>query len=244
MADVRQLNNIDHKDIRVDSGYGEAFGNSVNQTVVFPTEYDRIQREYPILIQKDADGHYQSVALLGLDRDENLYLDSNGWNARYIPAMHQRGAFMIGFQEVEIDGDKHREPMIYIDLDSERINTDRAQLIFLPHGGNTLYLNNIMEVLRTIHDGSAIMQPMFATFEALGLLETTVIDIALNDREHYKLEDYYILNQTRLTALDGADLQTLNQAGYLAAAFSIASSIGNAQHLIAVKNRKLQDEGA
>jgi hypothetical protein len=69
------LNNVDHGDLRVVTGHGPAFGDNINQVLIFPTEFEAVQREYPIFFRKDADGAFQSVALLGLDRDENLFLD-------------------------------------------------------------------------------------------------------------------------------------------------------------------------
>ena len=63
------LNNIDHQDLRVIVRHGGEFGDSINQTLIFPTEFEEIQREYPIVFRKDAEGEFQSVALLGLDKD-------------------------------------------------------------------------------------------------------------------------------------------------------------------------------
>jgi hypothetical protein len=90
--------------------------------LIFPTEFAYAQREYPILFRRDSSGNLQAVALLGLDKDENLYLDDNGWNARYIPAVQQRGPFLIGFRNREVDGDVVREPVIHVDLDHPRIS--------------------------------------------------------------------------------------------------------------------------
>ncbi len=239
MAKVERLNNIEHAGLAVIHGYAAEFGDGVNQTLVFPTEYGLLQREYMILVQKDAAGDFQSVALLGLDRDENLFLDPSGWNARYVPAMHQRGPFMIGIQDVDVDGEAQREPMIHVDLDHPRIDIEKGQPVFLPHGGNSHYLNHVMKTLQIIHEGAAVMQPMLSAFDALGLLENMAIEISLNETEHYKLEDYYVISPARLAALDGAALFALNQKGYLSAAFAIIASIDNAQHLIALKNRKL-----
>lgn len=239
MVNAHRLNNIDHGDLRVASGHSAAFGDSVNQSIVFPTEYDQVQREYVILIQKIEADEYQSVALLGLDRDENLFLENGGWNARYVPAMHQRGPFMIGFQDIEVDGHTQREPMIHIDLDHPRIDATNGVPVFLPNGGNSPYLKHVMSVLQTIHEGSGMMQPMFAAFDALGLLESAAIEISLSETEHYKLEDYYVISRSRLAALDGDALHALNQANYLTAAISIMGSLGNAQHLIALKNHKV-----
>jgi hypothetical protein len=238
VVNTARLNNVDHADLTVTHGYSAAFGDAVNQTLVFPTEYAWVQREYVILIQKDETGGYQSVALLGLDRDENLFLEGDVWNARYIPAMHQRGPFMIGFQDVQVDGQTQREPMIHVDLDHPRIGAE-GQPVFLPQGGNSPYLTHVMAVLHTIHEGAAMMQPMFAAFDALGLLENTGIEISLSETEQYTLEDYYVISPARFAALESEALYSLNQAGYLAAAVSIAGSISNAQHLIALKNQQL-----
>jgi hypothetical protein len=238
MANIQRLNNIDHANLKVALGHSAAFGDSINQVLLFPTEYALAQREYMILIQKDETDGYQSVALLGLDRDENLFLNEGVWNARYVPAMHQRGPFMIGFQDIEVDGQMQREPMIHVDLGHPRIDP-QGQPVFLPQGGNSPYLTHIMSVLQTINEGAAIMQPMFAAFDALGLLENTTIEISLNETEHYQLEDYYVISPARFAALDGDALYSLNQAGYLAAAVSIMGSISNAQHLITQKNRRL-----
>jgi SapC len=237
MANTARLNNVEHADLTVVHGYSAAFGDGVNQTIAFPTEYHLLQREYVILIHKNADGAFQSIALLGLDRDENLFLSADGWNARYVPAMHQRGPFMIGFSDVDLDGHTQREPVINVDLDHPRIAAGGGQPVFLPHGGNTPYLTHIMGVLQTIHEGASMMQSMLAAFDAIGILEKTVIDIALSDTEQYKLEDYYTINQANFAALDGDVLQKLSQNGYLTAAIYIMTSINNAQHLIALKNR-------
>jgi hypothetical protein len=241
VVNTARLNNVDHAHLAVAPGYSAAFGDAVNQALIFPTEFDHVQREYMILIQKDESDTFQSVALLGLDRGENLFLDNDRWNARYVPAMHQRGPFMIGFQSDGVDGQMQREPMIHVDLDHPRIDIDKGQPVFLAHGGNSPYLNHVMKILQTIHEGAAIAQPMCLAFDALGLLEKTAIEISLNDTEHYQLEDYYVINPARLASLDGDALHALNQKGYLAAAFSIVASIDNAQHLIALKNQKLPD---
>jgi hypothetical protein len=88
---------------------------------VLPTEFEAVQREYPILLRKDPSGDYQAVALLGLDRDENLFLEGENWRGtRYVPAVQQRGAFSIALQD---SGDgSEPTPMIHVDLDHPRVS--------------------------------------------------------------------------------------------------------------------------
>jgi hypothetical protein len=52
------LNNVEHRDLRVDTRHSVAFGDGINQVLVFPTEFEDLQREYPILFRRDADGNF------------------------------------------------------------------------------------------------------------------------------------------------------------------------------------------
>ena len=61
----------------------------------------------------------------------------------------------------------------------------------------------------------------------------------LSDREEYVLPDLFTISQDRLAALSAADLERLNQAGVLRAAYMVVSSLGNMSRLIDAKNRKL-----
>jgi hypothetical protein len=230
------LNNVDHGDLRVVAGHGPAFGDAINQVLIFPTEFEAVQREYPIFFRKDADGAFQSVALLGLDRDENLFLEEGGWNARYVPAIQQRGPFSIALRE------GGGEPMIHVDLDHPRVQAAKTESggepLFLPAGGNAPYLQHVARLLGVIYDGLEIGKAMFAAFEAAGLLEPVDVEIKLDDHAQYDLPGLFTISQERFAGLDGAALEALHRAGFLAAAQWVLSSLGNVGSLVELKNRK------
>ncbi len=232
MTRLQLLNNVDHHDLRVTAGHAAAYGDSVNQVLVFPTEFDRVQREYPILFRHDPEEGLQAVALLGLDPDENLFLDEAGWQARYIPAIQQRGPFSIAIRS------EGGEPLIHIDLDDPRVGTAEGLPLFLPHGGNAPYLEHVSRVLGMIFGGIEAARTMYAAFEALGLLQPTRLEIALDDDRRYIVSDYLAIDPERLATLDGAALESLNRAGQLQPAFLAASSLGNVARLIELKNRR------
>ena len=143
------LNNVDHHDLRVITRHGAEFGDAVNQVMVFPTEFESVQREYPIVFRRDAEGALRPVALLGLARDENLFLDGAGeWQAGYVPALLQRGPFSVAAPDAA-DG----EPMIRVDLADPRVSRSEGTPVFLPHGGNSPYLEQMTDVLRTLYVG-------------------------------------------------------------------------------------------
>ena len=85
-----QINNVDHADLRVSVRAGAEFGDAANQTLVFPAEFEELQREFPIIFRRREAG-LQAYALLGLDRDENLFLSDDRWTSRYVPASFRRG---------------------------------------------------------------------------------------------------------------------------------------------------------
>jgi len=232
------LDSITHADLRVAIGYAARFGDAVNECAVFPNEFDDLQREYPILFRKDAAGAYYAVALLGLDRDENLFLDAAGWHARHVPALRQRGPFLIGTGE----RGGRQEPMIYVDLESPRVGAPDGQAVFLPHGGQAPYLDHIVRVLQVIHDGQHQRDAMFAAFVAADLIAPVALDIALDETTRYTVPGCYTIATDRLAQCDGATLATLNRSGFLRHAFLVASSLGNVARLIDLKNRRRRAE--
>ena len=230
------LNNVDHADLRVIARHGPAYGDNINQVLIFPTEFDDIQREYPIFFRKDANGEYQAVALLGLDRDENLFLHEDGWRARYVPAVQQRGPFSIALQDRP---GADPEPMIHLDLDHPRVSRTEGEPLFLPAGGNSPYLQHAARVLGVIYDGLEVSKPLYTVLDELGLIEPVAVEIKLNDRQAYDLPDIYTIAHDRLAQLQGEDLERLHQSGVLRAAYAVLSSMSNVARLIEMKNRKL-----
>ena len=64
------------------------------------------------------------------------------------------------------------------------------------------------------------------------------IDVTIAAGRRYDLDDVYTIARERLFALDGPALETLHRAGWLASAFHVASSLGNLDALVAMKNAR------
>ena len=239
MARHALLNNVAHKDLRVITRAAPEFGDNVTSVLTFPTEYGDVQREYPIFFRKDATtGEFISVALLGFEKNENLFLDAQGWNATYIPGVVARGPFLIGFQEQK----DIREPVIHIDLDDPRISTSEGEPIFLPQGGNTRYLERVITILDGLHRGMAVSKVMFAAFTSMDLIEPVKIEIKFNEEEQFDLMGFYTISEEKLAALDGDSLQKLNKAGFLQGAYLVLASLNNVKRLIDMKHRRRRQE--
>jgi SapC protein len=231
------LNNIAHKDLRVITRPGSEFGDNVGTVLTFPTEYADIQREYPIFFRKDsATGEYQSIALLGFSKDENVFLDEHGWQANYIPGIVARGPFLIGMQSQQ--GEERPMAVIHVDLDSPRISQTEGEPVFMPQGGNSRYLDRVASILNGISEGIAVSKAMFTAFTKFDLIEPVKVEVKFSDAEQYNLVGLHTVSQDKLRKLDGAALEQLNRAGFLQGAYLVAASMANVRRLIDLKHRR------
>lgn len=238
MAKPVLLDNVAHQDLRVNIQHSEAFGDGVNQALVFPTEFMELQREYPIIIRKSDDGDFYAVVLLGLDRDENLFLSEEGWNARYIPAIQERGPFSISLRENEVDGQMQVEPLINVDMEHPRICTNGGESVFLPHGGHSPYLESVTRVLKRIHVGAGAAKAFFTSLNEMNLIEPITLEIKLSDSEQYTVPDIYTISREKMASLSGENLAKLNSLGLLEHCYAIMASAGNVSRLIELKTIK------
>jgi hypothetical protein len=233
------LNNVAHKDLRVITGYSAAFGENVATAMVVPTEFAQAQREYPIFFRKDpATGDFMAVVLLGLQKDENLFLDEKGWNADYVPGVIARGPFFIGYQQRQVEGKTVPVQVIHVDMEHPRVSRSEGEALFRPDGGNSRYLDRMADLLNAVSQGLDVNKPMFEAFQAADLIEPVQLEIKVNSEEQYNLTGLHTISREKLSKLDAETLFKLHRAGFLQAAFLVTSSVNNVQRLIDLKNRR------
>jgi hypothetical protein len=139
------------------------------------------------------------VALLGLDRDENLFLDDEATEADGTPATCRPSSSADRSRSPCASGGD--EPMIHVDLDDARVVAAKGEgagePVFLPAGGNSPYLQHVARLLGVIYDGLEISKAMFAAFEAANLIEPVDVEIKLDEHTQYDLPDLYTISQAR-----------------------------------------------
>ena len=229
MTNAVALNNIDHKDLRVITTRGAAYGDDVKFALTFAAEFRNVQACYPIVFQKTADGKFQSIALFGFQDKENLFLGPDGWEASYVPLTVERHPFLIGFRD--------REPTVHIDLANPRVSRTEGEALFREYGGSSDFLERMSSVLATIHQGLEAMPAFIDALLQHDLLESFVLDVELNDGSQHRLTGFYTINEERLGALDASALARLHQAGYLQAIYMAIASQSHFRDLIERRNR-------
>jgi hypothetical protein len=234
MSQYEVLNKDKHRQVRIKTGYGAALGDAVMYVMTYPVEFRDIQNCYPILFTKDPNtGGFLAAAVLGFEADQNLFLQDDGWNAAYVPALAQRQPFLIATGG---EGDD-KPPVVSLDLDHPRVSQDEGEALFDAEGGSTDFLNQKIALLDKLHHG---LQHSVGFIDALlqhELLEQITLDITFNDGEKKSLQGFYCIAEERLYQLTGEVLESLNQAGYLQPVFMAVASLSRTRDLIERRNR-------
>ncbi|MFS1701886.1 SapC family protein [Alteromonas sp. AMM-1] len=247
MATLQLLNNITHKDLRVQSHYSATFGDNISSVLVFPTEFDALHKEYPVLFRRHAEQGIQAIALLGLCAGENLYLNEHypqppvagSWMARYVPGLLAKGPFMIGYQQQS----GASEAVLHVDMDHPRIThpisdteKDTGKPVFLPKGGESDYLQHIVAILNRLHLGQQEAKAFYAELDRLNLLTPVNLAITLSNGDKLEIQGHETICKDTFAALPADTLAMLHQKGWLAYVYAIQSSLHNLSWLIDMKN--------
>lgn len=240
MTNHALLDNVSHKDLRINRTFRPGHGYDVNLARVFPSELLLVQNDYPLFFIKNREsGHFEPIALFGFSERENLYLDDGRWDARYIPHTIERQPLLIGFQEQTIDGAPALVPVVHIDLDHPSISESAGMPLFLPHGGESEWLERMTSVLNAVHEGHDAIAPFSTTLVGMDLIESVSLNLEFRDGSSQVLKGLYTVDEARLSALAAPALDSLHKKGYLHHIYMVLASQPNIEELIERKNRRL-----
>jgi len=234
MSQYQTLNKEKHRRLRVRTGYGAALGDAVMYVMTYPLEFRDIQSCYPILFTKDSNtGGFFAAAVLGLEADQNLFLQGDRWDATYVPTMVQRQPFLIATGGV---GDE-KPPVVSLDLDHPRVSQDEGEVLFGSEGEPSEFLNQKIALLGKLHRGLQHGSGFIDSLLQHELLVQIVLDLAFADGGKKTLQGFYCIAEERLYQLKGDVLESLNQAGYLQPVFMAVASLSRVRDLIERRNR-------
>ena len=234
MSQYEVLSKDKHRQLRIKTGYSPALGDAVMYAMTYPMEFRDIQSCYPILFTKDQNtGGFFAAALMGFEADQNLFLQHNGWDAAYVPAVVQRQPFLIATRG---EGDDEA-PVVSLDLDHPRVGRDEGEALFDNEGGPTEFLNQKIALLDKLHRGLQHGKGFIDTLLQHEMLEQITLDIAFNDGSKKSVERFYTIAEERLYQLKGDVLESLNQAGYLQPVFMAVASLSRLRDIIERRNR-------
>ena len=234
MSNYKVLSPATHKNTRIVTKRGEAFGDNIQYSLTYPLEFRNIQSCYPIFFSKSGEtGEFFPIALFGFEKNENLFLDDSGWSASYIPMMVEREPFLIGYQGTS---ENDLKPIVSIDIESPKISEDEGHALFDDNSQPTDFLKTMMTKLESLHHGHEHNKGFILALTAADLLEPFTLEITLDNGSTNQLVGFYTINEEKLLELDGATLEDLNKQGFLQPIFMAVASYARIRALIDKKN--------
>jgi hypothetical protein len=240
MSNHALLNNVEHQHLKINPQRSAQLGDGFWYSETFPSEFKAVQAHYPIFFSKDdATNMFSPVCLYGINKDENLFLANQQWQANYIPLTMQRLPFYIATQNTTQDGVATQDYVISIDLDSPKVSTEQGVNLFLEHGGNSEFLERMVMVLDNLHHGLQENQIFIKTLIKYGLLESVTLELDLVNGVKHNLLGFYTINEDTLNQLSHDVIAQLHSQGYLACIYMVIASQVHIRDLVALKNAQL-----
>lgn len=236
MTQHQILNPADHGTLRIRTEASPDFGDAEMVCLVVPDEFRRLACEYPILFRRDAEtGALSALALMGLERGENLFLEQRRWDAAHRPLAMAIRPFLVGRSS---DGTSAAQ--VHVDMSHPRISeSGEGVRVFDDAGQPTPYLDEIIGLLGALDEGFRASGDFFAALDRYELLEPFAMDVTLDDGTEHRLVGYHLIDEDKLAAMEPALLAELHSAGYLEPIYMALASLGNLGKLVRRKNRRL-----
>lgn len=227
-----------HADLRVNPVPAGVKCASVRNVSVILPEFQHLALNYPIVLTKNPEtGAFSCVALFGFEENENLFVVDGVWQALYIPLNIVRGPFMLGTQS-DSKGEAS-EHVLLIDLDDERVQSTKGELLFNDRGFPTPFLEKMTSIMRTLKDGTLDTARFTDCLLEMNLVAPAQLKIEFANGEHREVHGVYTIDPERLKDLSLDVLQRLHGSGYLEAVYAMQLSFGHIRTLIEKKNRQL-----
>lgn len=233
MANPVQLDNVSHKDLKILTTRGAAYGDALGYVPVVVRELRQLAISYPLLLRKKSTSQFELVALLGFSPYENIFAGADQWRGDTMPLALQRLPFMIGYANDPMGGEP--QPVIHIDLDSPRVSYTEGVPVFLPQGGNSPYLEHINSLLAEIMQGLPHTNRFINLLVAEDLLEPVSINIQNPDGSSDELKGFYTINEEVLRSLNAEQLMRLHSQNYLELIYMLIASLGNIAKMVRIK---------
>jgi hypothetical protein len=132
--------------------------------------------------------------------------------------------------------------MVYVDMDSPRVNESVGEPVFLPHGGYSPYLESIVDLLEYIQYGTELNDQFIDVLLAYELLEVVTLEITLKNGERNNLAGLYTINEDKLSGLAGGAVADLHTKGFMECIYMVLASHSNVIKLIARVEAKLSSQ--
>jgi hypothetical protein len=209
------------------------FASEIHMVSVMMHEFLNAASVYPIVFLEDTDNKtFRPMALLGLDPEINLFVDSEGrWKAPYIPAIIRRYPFALARTSNE------DQFTICIDEASNAVNDEEGQPLFNDDGTIGPVMEQIKQYLSGLQQMETITSNFCNTLKDKYMF--TPLNMNVREAETVKrLTGAYAVHEEKLNALSDDVFLDFRKNNYLPAIYSHLTSLTQINRLVELRSQK------
>ena len=222
------LNKSQHGDLYIEPVTSYKHTKKINSVYIAAIEFLKASKEYPIVFGKSPDDSVFPVVLLGLKKNQNLYLGKKGeWLADYIPAYVRRYPFILA-----TNTGKGNTFAVCIDESYPGFNKDKnGQRLFDDKNEETDLLKQSVKFLKDYQNHIQLTKLFCNKIKELELIEPMQANIEKSGKKQ-TLGGFMCVNRSRLQALAPDKLSELMKSEHLELIFAHLNSLTNLEKLI------------
>ena len=226
---VVPLNKEVHGELYIEGIEGYTHTQETNSIYIAAIEFLQVSREYPIVFAKGADDAVFPVALLGLEKNKNLFVDDKGsWTADYIPAYVRRYPFILATADENKDNFT-----VCIDESYPGFNTAKeGKALFDDKGEQNLILDQAVDFLKDYQSHVTLTTLFCENLSKLDILEPMQANIERATGEKTSLGGFMGVNREKLKAIKPAKLAELLKSDQMELIFAHLASLSNLNALM------------
>tara|TARA_R110000782_G_scaffold137977_3_gene230428 strand:+ start:1374 stop:2126 length:753 start_codon:yes stop_codon:yes gene_type:complete len=226
---VVPLNKKVHGELYIEGIEGYSHTKETNSIYIAAVEFLQVSREYPIVFAKGADNAVFPVALLGLEKNKNLFVGDKGdWTADYTPAYVRRYPFILATTD-----DNKDNFAVCIDESFPGFNTAKeGEALFDDKGEQTDILNQAVDFLKDYQSHVKLTALFCENLSKLDILEPVQANIERATGEKISLGGFMCVNREKLKATKPAKLVELLKTDQMELIFAHLASLSNLNALM------------
>lgn len=214
-----------HKNTRIAPLAVFDFAAGIQSVPVTLGEFGEAHKEYPIVFLRTPQAKVLPAALLGLRRNENLYVNASGaWEARYVPAFVRRYPFIFA------DAGNDRLTLCFDEL-YVGVDADTGERLFVG-GVETPYLKRMLEFMSACQSDFRATEQFCKHIDELEVLTQMSAAAEMKSGEKYVIENFLVVDEAKLRGIDSVSVGRMFQSGELAFVYAHLMSLSNLGKLI------------
>jgi hypothetical protein len=234
MAKIEQINNTLHKNIRIKRSTDVSELANQNILPLVLAEFTQASQEFPICFIKVPDSEeYQIVALMGVERGENLFVEGSEWKASYMPARFTHAPFGL----VQNPNDK-KQFGIAMDVEHRLVSDTEGEALFNEDGTETEFMQKQKEAMTAYLEQESITKMFAKELVDAELLVTRSVNLNLGGKQ-MNVDGVAMVDEEKLNKLSDEDFLKLRSRGMLPSIYTHLLSMRQMNNLMRRKGERL-----